>query len=259
MRFIRFIRALCRFILSWIASVHITGQEHIPAGKPFVFVFNHVSVFDSILVILGLPAVEMRIFVGSGWDRVPVLNWIVKKMGGIYLGKGAERPALRTALKSIKQGLPFGLAPEGTRSKTFALIPPMDGAAYLALKANVPILPAGVTGTDKWWWNLTRLRRSHFEVHFGPTFTLPDIGRRPRSRDLPACSDLIMVHIAALLPEKYHGVYAGSPAVAALMRGEDPWPYCVSAEKIPAATDQESPAANGPQQQQAEALPAREQ
>jgi 1-acyl-sn-glycerol-3-phosphate acyltransferase len=245
--------------LSWFASVRITGQEHIPVGKPFVFVFNHMSVFDSILVILGLPAMEMRIFVGSGWDRVPILNRIVKKMGGIFLGKGAERSALRTALKSIKEGLPFGLAPEGTRSKTFALIPPMDGAAYLALKAGVPILPAGVTGTDKWWWNLTHLRRSHFAVYFGPAFTLPDIGRRPRSGDLPAYSDLIMAHIAALLPEKYHGVYAGSPAVAALMRGEDPWPYCTPVEEGPVELHPESAETNGAPQPQGETRPAGEQ
>lgn len=233
MRYIKFIRTMSRFILSWFGSVCMTGLEHIPSQKPYIFVFNHMSVFDSLLVICALPPMEMRIFVGADWGRVPILGYLVKRFGGVYVQKGAERNALRVALKSIKTGLSFGLAPEGTRSKTFALLQPMDGAAYLALKANIPILPVGIAGTDKWWWNLTHLRRSHFEVHFGPAFTLPTTGRRPKAKDLPAYSHLIMVHIAALLPDRYHGYYHDSPALAALQRGEDPWPYCVAAEAVP--------------------------
>jgi 1-acyl-sn-glycerol-3-phosphate acyltransferase len=67
-------------------------------------------------------------------------------------------------------------------------------------------------------------------VNVGPPFTLPDIGRRPRSADLAAYTHLIMVHVAALLPERYWGYYAGSPALEALVAGEDPWPHCLAAE-----------------------------
>ena len=64
------------------------------------------------------------------------------------------------------------------------------------------------------------------EVHIGEAFQLPDLGRRVRAKDLPALTHFIMIHIAAQLPPRYHGVYSESAALAALQRGEDPWPYC---------------------------------
>jgi hypothetical protein len=74
--------------------------------------------------------------------------------------------------------------------------------------------------------NVRRLRPTTVEVRIGQPFIVPEIGRRVRSGDLAAYTHLIMCHIAALLPERYHGHYAHSPALRALQRGEDPWPYC---------------------------------
>lgn len=56
---------------------------------------------------------------------------------------------------------------------------------------------------------------------------MPDLGRRTRATDLAAYTHLIMVHIAALIPERYWGEYSDSPALAALFAGEDPWPHCL--------------------------------
>jgi hypothetical protein len=50
--------------------------------------------------------------------------------------------------------------------------------------------------------------------------------------DMAAYSHLIMVKLADLLPERYHGYYADSPALAALKRGEDPFPHCLQAEGV---------------------------
>jgi 1-acyl-sn-glycerol-3-phosphate acyltransferase len=101
-----------------------------------------------------------------------------------------------------------------------------DGAAYLASRANVTIVPVGLVNTDILFANSRRLRRSKIEVHIGQPYMLPDVGGRARSRDLSAYTHLIMIQIAALLPARYHGVYKDSPALHALLSGEDPWPYC---------------------------------
>jgi hypothetical protein len=60
-------------------------------------------------------------------------------------------------------------------------------------------------------------------IVIGQPFELPDLGYRPKPRDLEAFTELIMVHIASLLPERYHGYYAGHPALTALKAGQDPW------------------------------------
>ena len=105
------------------------------------------------------------------------------------------------------------------------------GAAYLASRGQVPILPVGIVNTDVLFANVRRLKRTTVQVRIGEPYYLPDLGRRARSADLDAYTHLIMVHIAALLPERYYGIYRDSPALKALLAGEDPWPYCQNAVK----------------------------
>jgi hypothetical protein len=103
------------------------------------------------------------------------------------------------------------------------------GAAYLATRSNVPILPVGFENNDLLFANFKQLRRTQSKLIIGEPYTLPEIGRRPKAADLTAYTHLIMVKIAALLPPRYHGIYADSPALAALLAGEDPWPACETA------------------------------
>jgi hypothetical protein len=79
------------------------------------------------------------------------------------------------------------------------------------------------------------LRRTRLELRVGHSFTMPDIGRRARGADLAAYTHLIMVHIAALVPERYWGVYSDSPALTALLEGGDPWPHCLQLEGVVSA------------------------
>jgi hypothetical protein len=64
------------------------------------------------------------------------------------------------------------------------------------------------------------------QVRVGPAFSLPEVEGRAKGADLAAYTHLIMVHIAAQLPERHWGYYKDSPALKALLAGEDPWPYC---------------------------------
>jgi 1-acyl-sn-glycerol-3-phosphate acyltransferase len=100
------------------------------------------------------------------------------------------------------------MAPEGTRARgTYALQKGKTGPAYLATRADVPLVPVGLTGTEQIKDNLSRLRRTPVRVVVGKPFRLPGSGR-VRGQKLHECTDLIMRHIAALLPEEYRGVYA---------------------------------------------------
>ena len=81
------------------------------------------------------------------------------------------------------------------------------GAAYLAARADVPIVPVGITGTEQIKRNLLRLRRTDVRIVIGKPFRLPNSGR-VRGQKLHEYTDLIMQRIAELLPEEYRGVYA---------------------------------------------------
>jgi 1-acyl-sn-glycerol-3-phosphate acyltransferase len=86
------------------------------------------------------------------------------------------------------------------------------GVAFIADRAKVPILPIGVVGEVNIFRELRRLRRARVQINIGPTFTLPPLdgsGAR-RHAQLRETSDLIMRHLADLLPPEYWGVYRPS-------------------------------------------------
>ena len=103
--------------------------------------------------------------------------------------------------------------------KSGRLQPAKAGAAYLASRGQALVIPVGITNSDTLFANVKRLKISRIEVFIGEPYHLPDIGRRARSADLAAYTHLIMVKIAALLPERYHGIYKRKPGA----EGFDCW------------------------------------
>lgn len=226
---LKLMRSFAQIVMRMVGTLRVTGLQNIPDKGPYIIVVNHMSKVDPPLLLIGMPPVRMRFFAGEKWEKHLIFGPLMKKAGAIYINRGeVDRKALREASKALAEGSIFGLAPEGTRSRVGALIEARDGAAYLATRSKVPILPMGVVNTDIIGDNMLHFRRTHLELHIGQEFDLPDIGRRPRSADLAAYTHLIMVRIAALLPERYWGYYSDSPALQALLAGDDPWPICLA-------------------------------
>ena len=210
-----------------LADVVVTGEENIPQEGPFLVTINHMSAADTPLLLVSFPAQEWRFFAGEKWQDHWLWGPMMGALGAIFIKRGeVDRQAIQEALKAIEEGAVFGLAPEGTRSKVGEMQEAKTGAAYLASRGQAPILPVGIVNTDILFANVRRFKRARVEVRIGQPYYLPDLGRRARSTDFAAYTHLIMVHIAALLPERYHGIYRDSPALQALQAGEDPWPYC---------------------------------
>jgi 1-acyl-sn-glycerol-3-phosphate acyltransferase len=226
-RLIRLAMQIARFIL--LIRFRVVGRENIPAQGPYIVVLNHTSVVDTPVLLVNFPVQKWRFFAVEKWRKHPIYGPIMAWLGAIYIARDTvDRSQLREALAALQAGTVFGLAPEGSRSFTGEMMAAKEGAAYLASRANVPVLPVGLVNNDVLFANVKRLRPTKIEVRIGEPFTLPDLGRRVRGADLAPFTHFIMVHIAAQLPERYHGYYADSPALAALLRGEDAWPHCVS-------------------------------
>ncbi|HSG17474.1 MAG TPA: lysophospholipid acyltransferase family protein [Anaerolineae bacterium] len=226
-------RAFVRLVLLLFGSLKIVGLENIPVEGPYILAVNHMSKADPPLVMISWPPMaKIRFFAAEKWEKHLIFGPLMRHQGAIYINRGeVDRRALRQALAALGEGAVFGLAPEGTRSRVAALIQARDGAAYLASRAGVPIVPVGMVNTDLLGHNMAHLRRTHLETRVGQPFSLPDTVHRPKGDELAACTHLIMIHIAALLPERYWGFYADSPALEALLKGEDPWPACLDVSK----------------------------
>ncbi len=116
----------------------------------------------------------------------------------------------------------FGLAPEGTRTKTGGLARGKSGVAYIAQQSGAPILPMAHFGTERVVQGWLRLRRPIVTVRMGPPFRLPPLPAGDRSLGLRQQTDLVMCHIAALLPPEYRGVYADHLELRRLLAESQP-------------------------------------
>ena len=213
------LRRLFAALYGLFATVEVRGLEHLPAGG-VVITPNHNSRFDPPLIFLTLPQRKMTLFNADSYRRNPFFRWVLESVDVIWVNRGATSPAtIKAALQALRSGSILGIAPEGTRSPTGALIEGKTGAAFLALAAGVPIVPCAITGAEKLGWAIRRLRRIKLTVTYGPAFRLSQPGERARrdEQGLQAATIEIMCRIAALLPPEYRGVYADHPRLQALL------------------------------------------
>lgn len=207
------LKAFFRGVFHSLARIKITGKENIPYRKPYVVAMNHVSIYDPPFVAAFWP--EMLEIIGAiDVFRKPGQGQLLRLYGVVPVHRGDfDRSLLLKIISMIQSGRPLLIAPEGTRSHTTAMQRARPGIAYIVEKTGVPVLPVGLVGTTEDF--LRRARRGQkppLEMHIGKPITLPPIpaagSQKHAARQRNA--DLVMSHLAGLLPEEYRGAYAES-------------------------------------------------
>jgi 1-acyl-sn-glycerol-3-phosphate acyltransferase len=193
-----------------LARVRVDGRENIPYGRPYLATFNHISIFDPALVVACWPEMIEILGASDVWDK-PGQGQLARLYHGIKVHRGEyDRVVFDKALSVLRSGLPLLMSPEGGRSHITALRRAKPGLAFIIEKAQVPVVPVGIVGTtDDFLKRALRLERPVLEMHIGRPFELPPVEgkgeQRRESRQHNA--DLVMAHIAGLLPAHYRGVY----------------------------------------------------
>lgn len=145
--FYRFARLLCRMVLLILRRWEVRGVNNLPSSGGLVVIGNHTSYWDPVAMCCAFPRV-IHFMAKAELFSIPLLGIILKYGYAFPVRRGgSDRNAIRTALQHLQDGKVVGIFPEGTRSKTGEVLDPHLGAAMLALKAGVPILPVGVVGT----------------------------------------------------------------------------------------------------------------
>jgi 1-acyl-sn-glycerol-3-phosphate acyltransferase len=214
-----FVRGLIRFIFNLIARFEIRGYENVPPSGAFVLAVNHIGVIDIAMFHYVFDRFDMFIPVGEKWEKNAFVRWLARNLNFLFVDRfNPDLKALRKMIALMDAGNSLVIAPEGTRSKTGALIEGKPGVAYLAARSGFPVLPVAITGTEDKviLGNLKRLRKSPVTLTAGKPFTLPSIPRENRDEALQTYTDEIMCQIAVLLPERYRGVYAEHPRLKEL-------------------------------------------
>jgi len=137
-------------IMKTISSpVKVTGLEKIDTSKAHVFAVNHASALDIPVLYVNLPF-QFRIVFKKELLAYPVVGWQLKRSGQVCIDQ--QNPArsissIRAALKRLKAGLPLVIFPEGGRTSDGEIKPFLSGAFFLAIKAQVDIVPVALVGT----------------------------------------------------------------------------------------------------------------
>lgn len=189
-----------RLAVRCLVPTRFIGLENVPAGGA-VLAGNHVSYLDPVLLWCGSPRPVHFMAKKELWDS-RFLAWVLPLLWAFPVHRGEpDRAAIATATDLLRSGELVGVFPEGTRSAdgSTQLGEAHGGAAFLALRAGVPIVPTAFVGTERLWPRGARFpRRGRVTISFGapidPASVMPDAGRKERVREI---TRIVMEAIAA--------------------------------------------------------------
>ena len=145
-----FARAWSWLIMKTVLSpVKVTGLEKIDTSKAHVYAVNHASALDIPVLYVNLPF-QFRIAFKKELLAYPVVGWHLKQSGQICIDQ--QNPShsissIRAGLKGLKAGMPLVIFPEGGRTPDGEIKPFLPGAFFLAIKAQVDVVPVALVGT----------------------------------------------------------------------------------------------------------------
>jgi 1-acyl-sn-glycerol-3-phosphate acyltransferase len=207
----RFVWVVVSAFFNAVCRVETEGQSNIPETGPLIMASNHLHFFDPPLVVAAMPYHEVTVLAAEKWAETWPVSWFLKSIGAIFVHRGeVDREALNKCLAVFEEDGILGLAPEGTRSRSGTMQRAKPGIAYLATKADVPILPLGISGQHQMLAEWKRLRRPRIVVRYGQLLKLEPVQGRQKVRQLQERSDEVMRCIAALVNEDLRGVYTES-------------------------------------------------
>lgn len=144
---------------SW-SRLKVRGAENLRKHPVAVYVSNHTSYMDTPVIFAALPF-QFRILAKKElWDW-PFIGWFLQRSGQMPVNienPQATLSSLGGAVKALRAGMPLFVFPEGGRTPTGELRPFLSGAAYLAIRAQVPLVPIALTGV----YDLLPIHTHHF-------------------------------------------------------------------------------------------------
>jgi 1-acyl-sn-glycerol-3-phosphate acyltransferase len=194
----------------------VTGLDNVPRAGAVILASNHLSFADSLVIPIVAPRkvhflAKSDYFAGGGIKGTLQKAWF-EGMGMLPVDRDDPRAALAsldTALEVLGRGDAFGLYPEGTRSRDGRLYRGRTGVAHLALTAGVPVVPVGITGTERLQPVDARLPRVvPVSIEFGEPIQV--VGRYdgvPPGKARRQITDEVMRAIQTLTGQEEAGIY----------------------------------------------------
>lgn len=199
------------------ANIHIHGNDNLKGiTTPTIFVCNHLSNADALVLTQALKEIDPTFVAG-----IKLLNNAVTSLGANVVKRthiipnSTDTEGIKKTIQIIKDGGSLLIFPEGTRSRTGALLEGKKGILLIARLTGAPIVPIGLYGTEKLMpisqnEDMSGESFHHADVHItiGEQFEYPKRLKGQNKKDYEAhATQYIMNKISALLPHDYQGVY----------------------------------------------------
>jgi 1-acyl-sn-glycerol-3-phosphate acyltransferase len=206
-------RKALRFVLTHIGFRFLAkfdaveGLEFIPEEGPGIVMINHIALIDPVVVLGHLPRNVVPLGKIEAF-RIPLIGTLARIWGGIPVHREEiDRQVIRLTMDVLKAGELILLAPEGTRNPD--LRGAREGVAYLALKADAPVIPVAISGTQGFpWIGGSISRKPGIIIRIGQPFHFRPGSERRNLGLLRQMTDEAMYRIARMLPENLRGEYA---------------------------------------------------
>jgi 1-acyl-sn-glycerol-3-phosphate acyltransferase len=178
-------------------KVKVEGLEKISENGSYVFVANHLSYMDTPVVLANIP-VHFRFLAKRGLFRIPFLGWHLSRAGHISVPREDARAAVKTMAAAAQivreRRVSLLIFPEGGRTRDGKLGEFKEGAAYIAIRAGVPLVPIGLKGTREVLpFGSSHIRGGHVTMRIGDPLPTDQAALRERVRLTADLRDRILV------------------------------------------------------------------
>ena len=178
-----------------------------PRGQPMILAVNHLHWTDTCVLGASLPLVLQPTWLAKAeLFEHPIAAWWLRAINVIPVSRGRHGlSALAAAEEALKGGAALIIFVEGHRSATGGLQEGQGGALRLAVRCGCPIVPIAVWGTEAGLGGICL--RKPIRVSIGEPYTIATEGTKISQQRMAELTDELMLRLAALLPERYWGVY----------------------------------------------------
>jgi 1-acyl-sn-glycerol-3-phosphate acyltransferase len=188
--------------------MQVEGLEYVPSEGPVILAISHTNFLDPFLAMAICPRPVESVSKIENF-RLFLLGPLIRLYGVIPIRRGkVDRLALKGAVEVLKRGDVLIIAPEGTRSGVGRLQKGRGGLAYIAARTGALVVPVGIIGVERFWYNLVRLRRTPVKMVLGQPFRFVVTEDLPDRRILSQMTAEAMYQLAATLPPERRGRYA---------------------------------------------------
>jgi 1-acyl-sn-glycerol-3-phosphate acyltransferase len=137
------------FLMLSLSPITLVGAEKLHLHETAVYASNHLSYYDTPVLFAKLPF-QFRILAKQALWKVPFIGWYLNRSGQVPIDQSTSRNAvasLNRGVQTLKHGIPLVIFPEGGRTSDGTTKPFVAGAAFMAIKAQVPMVPITLIGT----------------------------------------------------------------------------------------------------------------